>query len=189
MSFRMISAPASEPVTLAELKAHLNIAATDEDELLAMLIVVARATVERLTGRLLMTQSWRVTLDAVPASGLVTLPIGPVQTVTELTVHDGAGGSQLWPGSAYVLDLAGEPARLLFEGGVPIPGQRIAGIDIDVVAGYGATAASVPPELVQAVKLLAAHWYAARGDAADTSSIPDDVGTLIAGYRRLRLVA
>lgn len=188
MTSRLLSAPAAEPVTLADLKRHLEIDDTASDDFLTPLIVVARAAVERLTGRLMITQSWRLSLDAVPDDGLVRLPVGPVQTVSAVRVYDGLGGSVVWPGSGYTLDLVGEPARLLFHGSLPMPGRRLAGIEIDVVAGYGASVAAVPADLVQAVKLLAAHWYATRGDV-EAGGIPADVAALTGGYRRPRLVA
>jgi uncharacterized phiE125 gp8 family phage protein len=42
--------PLAEPVTLADLKAHLRIDANDEDDLLEGLIRVARAHLEAVTG-------------------------------------------------------------------------------------------------------------------------------------------
>lgn len=188
MTSRLLSAPAAEPLSLVDLKRHLEIDDTASDDFLTPLIVVARAAVERLTGRLMITQSWRISLDGVGDDGLVRLPIGPVQTVSSVKVYDGLGGTITWPGSAYTLDLVGEPARLLFHGSQPMPGRRLNGIEIDVVAGYGASAQSVPPDLVQAVKLLAAHWYARRGDM-EAGGIPDDVRELTGVYRRPRLVA
>lgn len=188
MTSRLLSAPAVEPLSLVELKRHLEIDDAASDDFLTPLIVVARAAVERLTGRLMITQSWRISLDGVGEDGLVRLPIGPVQTVSSVRVYDGLGEATIWPGSAYTLDLVGEPARLLFHGSLPMPGRRLNGIEIDVVAGYGAGLQSVPPDLVQAVKLLAAHWYARRGDM-EVGGIPDDVRELTGVYRRPRLVA
>jgi uncharacterized phiE125 gp8 family phage protein len=185
----MIAAPSAEPVTLDEIKAHLDIDGAAEDTLLTTLIVVARAAIERMTGQLMLTQSWRISVDAVPPSGLMALPIGPVQTVSAVRVFDVADNAILWPGSGYTLDLVGEPARLLFHGGRPIPGRRLAGIEIDVVCGFGASAAAVPADLVQAVRLLVAHWYAARGNAVNASAVPDDVLALAGAHRRLRLSA
>jgi uncharacterized phiE125 gp8 family phage protein len=189
MAVRLITPPATEPVSLADLKLHLRIDHAEEDATLTALILVARAAVERLSRRLLLTQTWRVTLDRVPDGGIVALPLAPVQTVTALRVADGAGGWTTWPGAAMVLDLTGEPARIAFRGAVPVPGQALAGIEIDVVCGYGAAAASVPPALVQAVKLLAGHWYEARGDGPGPAPIPADVTALTDGYRSRRLVA
>ncbi|WP_237155546.1 head-tail connector protein [Oryzibacter oryziterrae] len=189
MATRLLSAPVVEPITLAELKAHLNLDGSGEDEVLTTLVVVARATIERLTGKLLLTQSWRITLDRLPPGGMLRLPLGPVQTVSAVRVYDAYGTATTWPGSSYTLDLVGEPARLLFNDSLPNPGKRLNGIEIDVVAGFGATAASVPAELVQAVKLLAAHWYATRGDGPNASSVPDDVLALALGHRGLKLIA
>lgn len=188
MTSRLLSAPANEPLSVTDLKRHLEIDDGAADDFLTPLIVVARAAVERLTGRLMITQSWRISLDGVPDDGPVRLPVGPVQTVSAVRVFDGLGGSITWPGSAYTLDLVGEPARLLFQGSQPMPGRRLNGIEIDVVAGYGSSAEAVPPDLVQAVKLLAAHWYARRGDM-EAGGIPDDVRALTGLYRRPRLVA
>jgi len=145
MTSRLLFAPAAEPLTLDDLKRHLEIDDAASDDLLTPLIVVARAAVERLTGRLMITQSWRVSLDDVPDHGLIRLPIGPVQTVSSVKVYDGLGGSIIWPGSAYTLDLVGEPARLLFHGSQPVPNRCLNDIEIDVVAGYGASADAVRP--------------------------------------------
>ena len=188
MSFRMMSAPVSEPLTLAELKAHLDLDGDEQDELLTSFIVAARTTVERLSGQLLLTQSWKITIDAVPPGGLMNLPLGPVQTVTSVTVYDAIGVGTIWPAATYTLDLVGEPARLLFHGGRPIPGRRLNGIDINVICGFGTSADVVPADLVQAVRLLAAHWYAARGNAIKPSDVPADVERLTACHRRLRLM-
>lgn len=189
MANRMISAPGLEPVPLAELKEHLDVDGDEQDTLLTTLIVVARATIERMTGQLMMTQSWKISVDAVPPGGLMILPLGPVQTVSAVTVYDAEGNATLWPGSTYTLDLVGEPARLLFHGARPIPGRRLGSIEIDVICGFGSSADAVPADLVQAVRLLAAHWYATRGNAINPSSVPDDVLSLIFAHRRLRLSA
>ncbi len=189
MATRLISAPAAEPLTLADLKAHLNIDGTLDDTALTTLMVVARATVERLARKLLITQTWRVTLDRVPQTGLVFLPLTPVQTVSSVKVADASGTMQTVPGASYLLDLTSEPARLLFTGAVPQPGVAMGGVQIEVVAGYGAAGANVPAPLVHAVRLLTAHWYQTRGDAPAGASIPDDVVALVADWRTRRLVA
>ncbi|PZN51615.1 MAG: hypothetical protein DIU65_11005, partial [Proteobacteria bacterium] len=56
--FRTVE-PAAEPVTLAEVKVHLRIDGTTEDELVAGLVRAARQEVERATGMALIEQSWR----------------------------------------------------------------------------------------------------------------------------------
>ncbi len=85
-----------------------------------------------------------------------------------------------------MLDLTGEPARLLVKGLVPVPGVAIGGVEIDIVAGYGATPDQVPPLLAAGVRLLTAHWYASRGEPV-SAALPPDVADLVAPYRKRRL--
>lgn len=186
MGLTLIAPPAVEPVSLDDLKRHLRIDGTTEDLTLTTLGVVARAAVERLAAKAMITQTWRWSFDRMPPDGILSLPIAPVQTVTGMRVADGAGGHVAVPGDRLVLDVTDEPARLLVKGPVPAPGVAIAGIEVDIVAGYGATVEQVPPLLAAAVRLLTAHWYATRGEPA-SAAMPPDVADLLAGYRRRRM--
>jgi uncharacterized phiE125 gp8 family phage protein len=58
-------APEIEPVTLAEARRHLRVDAdnTTEDDDITPLIAVAREMVESYTGRVLIDQTWRLTID------------------------------------------------------------------------------------------------------------------------------
>lgn len=188
MTPRLITPPAIEPVSVAELKEQLAITHADEDMRLVMLLVVARTVVERMTRRRLNTQTWRLTLDGLGDGRVLRLPVPPVQTVTAVRVADAAGVFSVFPASNYLLDLSEEPARLVFTGDVPAPGRTVAGIEVDVVAGYGATADAVPAALRQAVMLLACRWYRHRGTEPD-GTIPADVGAIIESYRVVGLAA
>ncbi len=64
MTAALITGPALEPVSLADVKAHLRVDTDDEDALLIAAIVSARVHVEAVTRRVLIEQSWRVYLDA-----------------------------------------------------------------------------------------------------------------------------
>ena len=86
--------PLAEPMTLAELKAHLRIDATDEDDLLEGLIRVARAHLETLTGTALMTQGFRLALDDWPRGDVIQLMKSPVQTIDTILVYDADGVAQ-----------------------------------------------------------------------------------------------
>ncbi|MCC2098549.1 MAG: head-tail connector protein, partial [Hyphomicrobiales bacterium] len=71
----------------------------------------------------------------------------------------------------------------------PAPGRAVAGIEIDVQAGFGPAAADVPRPLHQAVLLLVTWWYENRGDAiaAGERAIPSQIASLIAPWRKVRL--
>ena len=53
----LITGPAVEPVTLAEMRAYLRLDDTAEDDLVAALVTTARQCVESASGRMLIIQS------------------------------------------------------------------------------------------------------------------------------------
>jgi uncharacterized phiE125 gp8 family phage protein len=71
-----------------------------------------------------------------------------------------------------------------------MPARAAAGIEIDVVVGYGASTASVPEPLRQAIRTLVTNWYENRGDAGPddpANALPSSVRALVAPYQRPRL--
>ncbi|WP_428700365.1 head-tail connector protein [Stappia sp.] len=181
--------PASEPVTLEEARAQLRLTGEAEDGLLGRLIAAARAQVERATRRALVTQGWRLYLDAWPPGRVVRLPVAPVATVETVTVYDGDGVPVALDPQVYRLDGAAEPPRLKVAAGAPAGMTGFNGIEIDFIAGYGGDAAAVPQPLRHAVLLLVAHWFEHREAMADPGALgtPPGVAALLASYRTLRL--
>jgi uncharacterized phiE125 gp8 family phage protein len=185
----LIAPPASEPVSLAEAKAWLRLDSSDEDDLVISLIAAARLTIEAASGRMLMTQGWRLVLDSWPASGVLCIPVLPLQGVSAMWVYDVSGTAMTVSPSLYQADTQSEPGRISFLTGLPIPGRTLSGIEIDVTAGYGADSAAVPVALRQAIKTLVARWYERRGDLdqGKEAGLPDVVAALVAPFRRGRL--
>jgi uncharacterized phiE125 gp8 family phage protein len=152
-SLHRSSEPASEPVSLAELKNYLRVEHTTDDAELAAVLTAARQAVERDTGRSLITQTWVLQLDQWPCR-YVQLPQPPIVSVTSVTYVDAAGVTQTWAATNYVVDIRSRPGliRLAYECDWPAVRGDERGIAVTYVAGYGATAASVPADLRQAVK-------------------------------------
>ncbi|GGH13884.1 hypothetical protein GCM10007036_12790 [Alsobacter metallidurans] len=178
-----------EPITLAELKDWLKIDVADEDALLAAAIAAARLGVEAASGRKLVTQTWRLVLNAWPPSPL-SLPVTPVQAVSAIRVFNAANVATTVATAVYQFSGAFNPPQLALLGAVPAPGRPLGGIEIDMTAGYGAAAATVPEALRMAVRLFAAHLYENRGDGAPgvaPTPMPAAVAALVAPYRRARL--
>ncbi|MGJ8570620.1 MAG: head-tail connector protein [Hoeflea sp.] len=177
--------PLAEPVTLAELKAHLRIDATDEDDLLEGLIRVARAHLETLTGTALMTQGFRLALDDWPRDEVIQLMKTPVQTIDAILVYDADGVAQDQDLSGLLLDATAKPARLVISGRLH-PAQPINGIEIEFTAGFGA-ATDVPPELKRAILTHAAYLYEFRGAVTpdmQPAAVPSGYERLIAPWLR-----
>jgi uncharacterized phiE125 gp8 family phage protein len=184
----LITGPAVEPVSLAEMKAWLRLDGNDEDDLVAALTTAARLLVEASAGRFLITQVWRIVRDAWPADSIINAPYGPLTGLQAARVFDAQGNPQLLSASIFTVETAHEPARLRVVG-VPMgPGRAREGIEIDLILGYGPTPADVPAVLRQAIRLLVAYWFENRGDGRRRDlTLPKDVATLIAPYRRARL--
>jgi uncharacterized phiE125 gp8 family phage protein len=187
----LIGAPAIEPVSLAEAKSWLREDGADEDQLIQALIVSARLTVEAYTRRFLVTQSWRLALDAWPASlradATLSIPFAPFQSVTAIRVFDANGvATPLSPGS-YRAPPGDCGGRVLFVAAPPAPVRRVDGIEIDFAVGYGANAADAPQPLRHAILSLVAHWRETRGDAAE-GTLPKSFTQLAAHFRRERLL-
>ena len=160
--------PATEPVTLADAKAHLRVDGTDEDAYITGLIGVARVAAEERLERTLVSTTWRLTLDGFPDAIKLTMP--PIVSVQSLTYWDATGVQQTLAPADYVLDAVSEPGYL-----VPAPGKawpstqsgRVNTVTVDYTAGYGATAADVPPPIRHWILLAIGDLYAQRERSAE----------------------
>ncbi len=186
MSLTLLSPPAAEPVTLADLKAHLRVTSDDEDALITGLAVAAVRALEARGGLALMPQQWRLALDAAPEETLF-LPLSPVSAIDAVAVIDGAGDPQEVSPSLYDAVL-GTGARLRPAGPWPLPAPKVGGVHIDFTAGYE-DAEAVPAPLKQAVLTLAAFFFETREAAGETRiyAVPRSVDALIAPYKEARL--
>jgi len=66
MGLKLTTAPAVEPVTLAQAKAHMRVDIADDDALITNLITAARADAENVCRRAFVTQKWDLYLDSFP---------------------------------------------------------------------------------------------------------------------------
>lgn len=112
MTYALIHPPQAEPLTLAEVKAHLRLDSGDEDALLAALIRTAREHLERTSGLCLLRQTWRLYLDRWPQTGVILIGRTPVQAIETILVFDGEGRSADITAGEKLLDGAARPARL-----------------------------------------------------------------------------
>lgn len=184
----LLTAPAVEPLSLAEAKAFLRVEHGDDDDVIASLIAAARLHVEAQTRRALVTQSWRLTRDAWPADGRLHVTPAPLQALTAARVYNAAGNTAALDLQSFVADTAG--STIVFAPwAVAQPGRSAGGIELDVTVGYGDAASDVPESLRQAVRLLVAHWYENRGLTTDSAVnvLPVTVTALLAPYRVLSL--
>jgi uncharacterized phiE125 gp8 family phage protein len=185
----LLTGPAVEPLTLAEAKEFLRVDIADDDDLIASLVVAARIHVEAATRRALISQTWRLVFDCWPGIGRIGVRPAPLRSITAARVYDSSGASHSVDLQAFIADTAAS-AIAFAPWSLPLPGRIAAGIEIDVTVGYGDAASDVPAPLIQAIRLLVAHWYENRRVTATTTEdveLPMTVSALIAPYRMLSL--
>jgi uncharacterized phiE125 gp8 family phage protein len=181
--------PSAEPVTLAEVKAHLRLDHGSEDDLLIGLIRAAREDVERTAGLALLDQAWRLVLDKWPRNGCVAVMRHPIREILSVTAYGSEGEASVMNPASYQADTVSRPARLHFDA-PPGALRAINGIEIDFTAGFGEAGTDVPDLLRRAILLLVAHWYEFRtsfGPDDQPISYPAGYERLIASYRARRL--
>ena len=188
MSHILTSPPTVEPLTLAEAKAHLRVTHDDDDTYISTLINSARSTVEQFCGLALMQQGWSVFYDIWPEQGVLKLPLAPIMAIADLLIYGEDDVAAPIDHAHYFLDVVSKPSRLVLRNGrsLPLPGRRANGIELKLIAGFGASADAVPNQIKQALLIIIADWYAARGDV-DAGALPLSARSLLAPYRGVRL--
>lgn len=191
MALVLLTPPAAQPVSVADLKAHLRIDHDEEDERLSAFIAAATSRFDGrdgILGRALLTQQWRLTLPAFAPS--ITVPLPPCQTVDSITYVDTAGATLTVDASTYVVSgLGGDlPAVIEPAYGAEWPATRTMreAVTVTFTAGYGDDAADTPEPIRAAIRLLAAHLYEHREAVAlgaTVAELPQGVADLIAPHR------
>ena len=69
MALKLLTPPATEPLTLAETKSYLKITDVGDDVLISQMITAVRKSCEHWTSRALVTQIWGLWLRCISADG------------------------------------------------------------------------------------------------------------------------
>ena len=172
-----VSAPANEPLTLAETKLYLRVDGNSEDTIISDLMVAARMTAESWLKRSLIAQSWKLAYDDYVCEE-VDLPMGPVNSVTSVVVVNRDNTSQTISTSLYYLNAAKD--TLIFD-------SATFGFCIEIIyaAGYG-DAASVPRPIKHGMLEHIASMYDNRG-ALEYAALPEQTICLYLPFREVCL--
>lgn len=161
MITKIVTPPTVYPVSLDEAKEHLVISSQDDNTYVNALIAAATNQVENLTGRKLITQTWKSFYQEWDE---FTLPYGQLQSVTGVYYVDSDGDTNEWTTADYDVDTNSDPGKVKLGYNKTYPTDTLDTnnpIYVQYVCGYG-LAASVPDELKHAIKLLIAHHYENR---------------------------
>jgi uncharacterized phiE125 gp8 family phage protein len=189
MILKLSIAPTTEPVSLEQARRHCRIDDVEENTYLTDLITTARQYVEELCGPLI-TQTWEQYEDDWPGGEVLRIGKPRLQSVTSVIYTDEDGAAATLAAANYTVAIEDErwPAVVL-KPDYDWPTVTLLNtnpIKITLVCGYGATGATVPLPLRQAILLLIGHWYEERQIAAvghHIAAVPFAVNSLLANYR------
>jgi len=170
-SLKRLTAPAAEPITLAEAKAHCRVDHSTDDSLIQGYITAAREWVEDYIDRSLVSQRLVMKLDSFPHE--IELPRPPMiasgtaTAVTVTYVTGEAGGTATLSTSSYRVDRDATPGVIRTNYAGSWPSHLIDQNSVTVTwwAGYG-DPASVPQRVKNAMLMCVHELYEKRGDAA-----------------------
>lgn len=183
MTFRLITAPTTEPATVAEVKTDARIDGAELDETISLLITAARRKCEDLTGRALITQTCELVLHRFPV-GRIEIGKLPVSSITSITYYDIDGTLQTLSASTYTLDANTLPGYIYETSTNTWPSTRDEenSVIIRFVAGYGA-ASDVPAELKYWIRAQASAAIQQQSHQVDMSVTTQFVDGLLDAYK------
>ena len=149
------------PVTLDEVKKHLRVEHTDDDQYINALCLAATSWAEKFQHRTYVKRPRTMVLDKFPM--VIRPKYPPLISVTSIVYIDLNGDSQTLAASQYRVDTVTEPGRITEAYEVSWPDTRdiTNAVTITYIAGYG-TEAAVPDEIKAAIKLMVGHLYEHR---------------------------
>ena len=186
-SYKLITGPATEPLTLAEAKLYLRVDSTSEDDLITALIKAARLQVENKTYRMLITQTWDLILDKKDLNeSLIQIYKQPITAISSVKYYDVNNTEQTMSASDYQTEVSSNPAKVQI---ITFPQiyDRLGAVTIRFVAGY-ANAGAVPQDIKQAMYFLIGHLYENRQavvTGTQVNEMPMSVEYLLEPYRGL----
>ncbi len=163
---KLLEAPNIQPVDLSEVKKHLAVSHTGDDELIQTYLDAALEFVEFQTGRKLISQIWQLISDSWKEVETV-LPFGNLQSVISVSYKDPDGVSQTISTDYYVASGIGtDEGQIVFLSGFSTPSlYEVEPIIVEFECGYPSVE-TVPDSLKAAIKLKVSELY----EDADTEN-------------------
>jgi len=162
-SFVLKTPPAIEPIGIDEVKAHSRIDLNEDDLLIQRQILSVRQMIERIYDIAIITQTWTMYLDWLPADSIEIFK-RPLQSVTSVKYIDPDGVTQTIANNLYMVDLNSRPPRIvkLQNASWPYVQPRPAAVAVEFVAGYGDKRQDVAPNLINYLLIKTADFYENR---------------------------
>jgi len=189
MKLTQSSASFNEPVSLAELRAHLRIEHNDEDSYLSMLIGAARATAETVIDGIIADRQFSMVIDDFES--VIELPLRPVDTSTiAISYLDTEGAGQTFTDFDYTTDLFKTKIYPAYNASWPEVEQGRDKVTVTFTAGLAGVEGSMPLDVKHAILMIASTLYDQREDhtaQVKLNTVPTSSQLLLDGYKRVIL--
>jgi hypothetical protein len=202
------TAPGAIAYVLADLKAFLRVAHTDDDTQLGQMAETATQYIQNYTGRQLVnaTYTWKLPsfqptrenreLDfwftpapyGIRGSKIIQFPVLPLLSITSISYTDTAGNAQTLAAADYEVDTV--RGRLMPSAALGLWPETSTDVfnpvTIVFVAGYGSAASNVPARIKQALYNIVAYWYENRdaNNGISYNEAPDTFTDLLSEFKK-----
>lgn len=190
-SWKIKTAPVSDPFDLTETKQLLDVdpSDTNDDKLILMLGKAATNLFEEYTGRKLITQSWHQYLSDWPEQqDEIEIIFPPLISVVAVKYYNEAGQASTFAAGNYTVDNSSEPGKIVLLGSATWPSEitlrDAQGIEIEFTCGYGDKFTSVPVDMRAIIMFLVARWFHNR---QELGTMPDEIKMMIDARRILSI--
>ena len=185
LKYTLITPPALEPISLTDVLQHSRIDVGDDDSIIEQLIITARRQAENITGRALITQTWKLSLNSFPCR--IVIPKPPLQSIASVTYLDTSGTLASLtdsPTSNWILE-SGEPTVMVPDYGTTWPSTYSVpdAVSVTFVCGYGDDPLDVPAPIRQWMLVYVAGLYESREYVHDKQMYTSFADHLLDSYR------
>jgi uncharacterized phiE125 gp8 family phage protein len=183
-------APTADPVSVAKVKSHLNLTASDDDEWIEDRIKAATTMLEARMNRAFIHQTRVLKMrtfgdERYVHSRRIYLPRSPLSSVSSIQYVASDGTTTTLPTSDYIVSAYETPARVSEAYNATWPDTRVMDDNVTVtyIAGHSSSSTGIPHNIKQAVCMLVGHWYRNREAASEQSmsEIPLGLDALLYG--------
>lgn len=159
-----------------------------QDGVIEGFLRAALAAIEARTGKILIEREFSWSLTAWRQVDRQALPVAPVSATVDVVMIDRLGVGVTVPSTAWQL-VPDMQRPVLVSMGTGLPTIPLNGsVRIRFLAGFGPDWSDLPPDLAQAVMMLAGHYYEYRHDTGlGSGCMPFGVTALIERFRMVRL--
>lgn len=192
---QQVAPPAAELITLVQAREHLKLETEGsppthpDDDLVTVLITVAREAAENYTGLVIAQRDFTVVLDEFPAY-TIDMQLWPVTAVGSVIYTDQNDATQTVSAANYELDNHTRPASIVspveaWPATKVTPNAVIATVTAGFTDGHSPDPYPCPKAIIQAMLLTIGHLYENRQSVVGTQryELPLGVQSLLTPYR------